>query len=73
MSHRCFKNRRCESSCVKTPLIFLSTPSHKCEHNFLYLIFKAVAGQILPLYKPQKSLLNKLIVTIEENWIKMHH
>ena len=23
----------------KTPLIFLSTPSHKCEHSFLYLIF----------------------------------
>ena len=39
MLHRWAKNRRCESSCVKTPLIFLSTPSHTCEHNFLYLIF----------------------------------
>ena len=49
MLHRYVKNRRCESSCLKTPLIFFCTPSLKFEHNFLYLIFKAVAGQILPL------------------------
>ena len=29
MLHRCVKNRRGESSCVKTPLIFFSSPSLK--------------------------------------------
>ena len=34
--------------CITTPLISFSTPSLKCEHNFLYF-FLAVAGQNLPL------------------------